>query len=91
MLSTGTDQDHGDAMGTDPPAPCDTRRHAADGRTPVDVRKPDSATSAVTVRHVLTRALNPRVRGSSPWRRTRTDLRVSFSKGARIVASDDQT
>jgi hypothetical protein len=38
------------------------------------VRKRHEVASLVIPRHIFTRALNQRVRGSSPWRRTPYDL-----------------
>ncbi len=63
----------------DVPTQCGGRRHAVACRRPPHQPKRHSAVSSVRRRYSRSPTLNPRVRGSSPWRRTRdqgSDLAV---------------
>jgi len=63
-------QDYGTGMGPNRPASAGTARHQPTHDLPPDVHKRPRTASAVTVRHAGGPTLSPRVRGSSPWRRT---------------------
>src|SRR5438067_7919997 len=53
------------------PKQCGSRRHAVAYRRPPHQLKRHSVVSIVNRRYSRSPTLNPRVRGSSPWRRTR--------------------
>jgi hypothetical protein len=58
------------AGGTHVPEQCSRQRQVATGGVPPEQPERDRAASSDRPRHSRSPTLNPRVRGSSPWRRT---------------------
>ena len=85
-------QDHGTGVGPNCPASVGTSRHRPTLLLPGDLLKRRRAAPLVTVRHARGPTLNPRFGGSSPSRRTPSDLAFRpCGRRARVVSDRDRS